>query len=318
MTKNEEFLNLIPDGWFRKYLDVMVELNNEMPLAFHFLSMAVAMGNALGFSTWCQLAPGVEVYPNVNAILLSPAGKGRRTEGSKLAMKVARMAGRHVFDGKVTPEGLLDELMDSENIAGEGNVIFYVEELSSAMDNRDYMKPLIPLLTKLLLASPRAQSERTRGSGERRTVENPNLSALFTTDPSWFETSIPPEALKGGFGSRFIICYLKDRDVMYVDTQTQVDTGKIFADLALQFIEVVGKFPRGFHALDDEGAKWFREWYLKNETREVEDDRLDAHRNRKPANVLRFALLLSCAAGEDKISLQRLQQALDRDWETTP
>jgi len=70
---NSKFLSLVPDGWFRDYLDLMVETHNEMPLPFHFLTVAVMLGQMLGLETWAQVNKNVKIFPNINALLLAPA-----------------------------------------------------------------------------------------------------------------------------------------------------------------------------------------------------------------------------------------------------
>lgn len=302
---NSTFLSLIPDGYFRDYLDVMVDMNNEMPLPFHFLSIAVVLGNYLGFDTYGKLGRGVLIYPNINAILLSPAGKCRRGEGSKFAIKVARRAGLNVLEGKATPEGLVDELIEN------GDVILYVEELSMLLSKRDYMRPIIPLLTKFLLNSGGPQEERTRTRGEKITIPKVNLSALFTTAPDWFLETIPEEAYGGGLMSRFLPCYIPHREIFHVDPNAEGDDEIAFTNLAVDLAEIKRCSPKCHIKMTDEGVRWFSKWYEDNEKKLVEDERMDPHRNRAPASVIRLAILLAVSNGEGVISKDRVEQAVE-------
>ena len=125
-----DFLSLIPPSWIREYLVEMQTSKNEMPLPFHFLSACVVLGQMMGLETWATLARGVRIYPNVNTILLSPAGKCRRGEGTKITVKIAREAGVNILSGKTTPEGLSEELRQN------GNLLLYVEELSMLLSKQ--------------------------------------------------------------------------------------------------------------------------------------------------------------------------------------
>lgn len=311
---NSQFYNLVPEGWFKDYLDVMVGMNNEMPLPFHFLAAAVVLGQGLGFKCYGKLDKGVRIYPNVNSILLSPAGKCRRGEGTKFAAKVARLAGLNVHEGAATAEGLFEELRDENNPAGQGNVLLYVEELSVMLSKASYMQTMIPLLTKGLLNSGGPIEHRLKGQG-KLVIPRCNLSALFTTAPDWFLTTMPEEAYGGGLMSRFIPCYLDSREVTHVDPNADDSDDEAFAKLARELLLLLKNAPKGHVKMTPDAAKFFVDWYAGNEKKEVLDARMEPHRNRAPANVVRMAMLLSLAAGESTITLGKLKSAIALlDW----
>ena len=301
---NSQFLSLVPDGWFHRYLSYMNATHNEMPLPFHFLSLAVVMGHALGFQVWGKVAANVMVYPNINALLLGPAGGVRRGEGSKLAIRVARLAGLNVMEGKATPEGLLDELRDHQQ------VLLYVEELSMLLSKRDYMRPMIPLLTKLLLNSGGPVEERTRTAREKITIERANLSFLATSAPDWFIDSIPEEAYGGGLMSRLTVCYLPGREVIYIDPNAEDDGGEFFVSMATEMCQLLAHTPPGHMKFTRDAVDVLLPWYQENERRLIADERLNPHRNRLPANVIRLAIILSVSCGERVISRARFEQAV--------
>jgi len=309
MKSNSSFVSLVDGGWFKEYLDEMDLMKNEMPMAFHFLSAAVVLGQGLGFETYGKLAKGVHVYPNINSMLLSPAGRCRRGEGTKFAGKIARLAGLNVLEGKATAEGLFMELMDDANPAGQGNVLLYVEELSVMLSKASYMQTIVPFLTKCLLNSGGAIDERLKGQG-KITIPRCNLSALFTTAPDWFLTSMPEEAYGGGLMSRFVPCYLPEREVFHVDPNAEGDNGEALTRLAMKMRLLIKSAPKKHVKMSVEGAEWFKKWYMENERRVVIDARMEPHRNRAPANALRMALLLAVSNGEGEISKDRIQQAI--------
>ena len=125
MTYNERILELVPDGWFRRYLDLMVKAKNEMPLPFHLACVLTVMGQMMANRGFVYIAMGKRVYPHVNTLLLGPAGQIRRSEGSSIAVEVASRAGANTFAGKLTPEGLLDELQEKAQDGGVGHALLY-------------------------------------------------------------------------------------------------------------------------------------------------------------------------------------------------
>ena len=275
-----------------------------MPLPFHFLAGAVVIGQMIGLTAWATLAKGVRIYPNINGLLLSPAGKCRRGEGTKITIKLANMAQCNILSGKATPEGLADE------IGEHGDVLLYVEELSMLLTKQDFQRPIIPVLTKLLLHGDGPADMRTRTMGQKITIDYVNLSALFTSAPDWFMTTIPEEAFGGGLMSRFIVCCLDERDRYHIDIQADDETGAgILSNLGQRLGELRGVLQGHIRGTND-AAEWINAWYMENETAVLTDDRLGPHRNRKPANLLRLALILGAAGRSPHLTADRLQQAL--------
>lgn len=308
MPPNSTFYSLVPKGWLRDYLDVMLEAKNEMPLPFHFLAGAALIGNTMGLNTWATLAKGVRVFPNINALLLSPAGKCRRGEGTKITTAIGRQAGINIFSGKITPEGLADELVDN------GNLVLYVEELSMLLTKQDFQVPLISLLTKLLLHGDGPSEFRTRALGKRVQIPFVNLTALFTSAPDWFMTTIPREAYGGGLMSRFIVCCLDDREVYHIDIQSDDINGNALAKLASE-LDRLRSCGSGYVRGTDDAQKWIEGWYDVNEKAPVDDDRVLPHRNRKPANLLRMALILARSQAELSLTKAHLENSLAiLDW----
>lgn len=292
-------------GWLRRYLEAMVAMNSEMPLPFHYLSAACVLGHMLGMdhARWVKLGMGVEVFPNVSVLLLSPAGKCRRGEGTKFVMKMARDAGCNVFEGKATPEGLADELKDNPN------TILYSEELSTLISRREHQSDLIPFLTKALLVGKGQMDWRTRGAGKKITVGPFNLSFLGTTAPSWFVDTMPAEAYDGGFMSRLLVCHLEERDTFHIDMNAEGDYRETLRVLAGELVGLVGRMPVGHIKGSAAANKWIKEFYPGNEAEIIEDSRMEPHRNRRPANLLRLGMIIACSEGRGEIDEGHVETA---------
>jgi len=190
--------------------------------------------------------------------------------------------------------------------------------LSTLLGKRDYQRPIIPMLTKLMTNNGGSLDFRTR-TGGRRSVPKANLSCLFTTAPEWFMTSIPEEAYSGGFMSRFIPCYLEQREVFHVNPNP--DPAELESDrvkkklLAAGLKELIANFPKGSIFMTPEAAGDFVTWYDESERQIPLDERLRPSATRKPAHILRLALVLAAAKGEGEICAERLEQAIKlMDW----
>lgn len=307
MPPSNGFYDLVPDGWLKDYLSAMRDARNEMPMPFHFLAASCIIGQMLGLRVWATLGKGVRVYPNINVMLLSPAGQCRRGEGTKIAERVARGAGVNVLSGKFTAEGLADELMDN------GDTLAYVEELSMLFTKQEHQRPLIPALTKLLLHGEGPADLRTRQMGSKKSIPYVNLSALFTSAPDWFMTTIPEEAFGGGLMSRFIVCCIQQRDVFDINIQADDTAATEATNKLTKALIPIRDTLKGHIIGTNDAQAWIYKWYLANETAILPDERLGPHRNRKPANLLRIALILSAAQGRTKpiLDVDMLQSAAD-------
>jgi hypothetical protein len=287
----------------------MVAANNEMPAPFHLLAGASVIGNMIGLGAWCTLAKGVRVYPNLNTLLLSPAGKCRRGEGTKITMAIAKRAGVNVFAGKTTPEGLVDDLIE------DGDLILYVEELSMLLTKQEFQIPMISVLTKLLLHGEGEAGVRTRAMGARRMLPYVNLTAVFTSAPDWFVHTIPEAAYGGGMMSRFLVCCLSDREIYHIDIQADDATSDEVLDNLAGELKQVGRVLKGHVRGTNSAQRWIEEWYMENERAVVSDERFLPHRNRKPASLLRVAMILCAAAGTATLGKEKLEEALAiLDW----
>jgi len=300
------FIDLVPQGWLRTYCDTMIQWKHEMPIAMHYLSAVVAVGQLIGFKAYAQENNGSIVYPNINGMLLSPPGECRRGGGTSIAMEVARQAGASVFEAiKLTPEGLLDELRQKRNL------LLYIEELSTVVNKRDYQQNMIPILTAMLYGKPGMKMERNRTAGRKWELVDPNLSALLTSAPDWFKSTMPEEAFGGGFMSRFIVCYVERRDVVHLDLDASkaMENKRIIEDLARQLHATVIDGFEGAVELTDDAKVWMRKWYYEQRQKRLVDPNLQAHRNRFHSNLLRMSMIMGACSGKHILDIDILEGA---------
>jgi hypothetical protein len=167
----------------------------------------------------------------------------------------------------------------------------------------------------LLLHGEGPADMRTRGMGKRMTISHVNLSALFTSAPDWFMTTIPEEAFGGGLMSRFLVCCLEDREVYDIDIQADDKHGVDVIERLVQELEPVSSVMSGHIVGTDDAQEWIKAWYMHNETEALADERFAPHRNRKPANLLRLAMILGASRGEGVLTCTLLKQAAALlDW----
>jgi hypothetical protein len=115
--------------------------------------------------------------------------------------------------------------------------------------------------------------------------------------------------------SRIMCCYLPDREIFEVDLNAGEKNESYLNSLSCELRDILNSFPHGHIKATKEGAEWFKNWYIENEMKLVEDERLKPHRARAPATAVRLAILLAASCGEEILTKELLEQAIAiNDW----
>lgn len=152
------------------------------------------------------------VYPNFYIVLVAASGQKKSTPINfvdKLLRKVH--GGPNVVSQKITPEALLDAIQKKDmKLEGTkiiksscGGVIF-ADELATFLDRSSLDRGLGPILTKLYDCSPLEYKTIARGTA---TITGGYLSILGGTTVELIRSSLPREAIGGGFTSRTVFVY---------------------------------------------------------------------------------------------------------------
>lgn len=298
-----EFMDLVPEGWLKRLCHAWLEMHMEMPLQFVVLTGMAVVGNLLGYKVWCKVAGDAFIYPNLNALLVSPAGLCRRSHGTKTIISIAEMAGVNVYRGKATREGLLDELQECPNL------LVYADEIAEIVNRREYQQSMTSFLPTVLLTEPKTLHERTRGGG-KVVLDRPMLTCVFTGAADWFHEAMPRAASGGGFLRRFIKCCMDDRERFYINYNDTTDGSEIKARLAIELNGCV-KPLQGRLGANESVLAWTHEDYLENERklRDTHVEWLVPHLSGKPSDIARVAMILVACAGETQLTVERLEQA---------
>jgi hypothetical protein len=300
---NRDFEHLVPEGGFlRDYIEYT--RGTEPPTVFHFFTGLVAMGSALARNVSFNMGFG-HIFPNMCVILVAPSGKCRKTSCCELGIKLYRAVGGTILADKITPEALVQAFEDKAAATG----LIYAGELAQFLGKQKYMEGMIPLLTRLF-DCPDIWTSTTLARKEL-VLKNVAFSMLGASTMDWLRTGIPADSFGGGFMSRFLFVVQEEtpRSFPRPNQLPDVLRSRLLKRL-LEFSHLRGSF-----AMTPAAGIWYDEWYNSQSLRGSEERQFSGYYERKPAHLIRIAMLLALANEPvfllEKTTLQRSLAILD-------
>lgn len=292
--------------WIDTYLEYTKE--QESPKSFNLMTGFAVLSASIGRNIWL---PRIKytIFPNLYIILIAASAKCRKSVavgiGKKLltAMETPPM----IFAQKLTPEALIDAIMDSKYQDQCFGLIFS-DELSVFLSADAMKRGIIPVLTSFY-DSHSEWSYHTKGGG-KKPIKNSSLALLAATTRDDFINSMPKSAIGGGFTSRLILVYeerpshLKLFNPVNAQGEEIEETYKegVLRGHLIHDLNHMKKNIKGNVKLTKEAKVKADEWY----TQEHETDRdssTDGYFGRKHDTMFKIAALL-CISESDELLIQ--------------
>lgn len=292
------FDDLVPKtGWLNDY--IKYTQFTEPPTVFHFFSAMCVVGATLGRRLSMQRGAG-DIFPNVNVVLVAPAGKCKKTTACNLAVSLYRGIGGNVLADKLTPESLVEAFKQMASASG----LIYAAEWAAFLGRQQYMEGMVPMLTALF-DCPAVWSSATIMRGTTQ-LQNVSISHLAATTIDWMQTSVTRDAMAGGFMSRLLFI-------------VQHDTPRLFPfppplDPAMRksLIDRLASMQHcnGIVGFAKDAYEWYADWYTQRKSESVERH-FAGYFERKPDRMLQIAMVLNASVNVRNytLSLETLQQA---------
>lgn len=201
----------------------------EVPTVFMLWGALWAVSSILARHAWLKWYPK-KLWPNLYCVLVAMPGLCTKSTAldvaSDLVIRVPDLLPSNIeqfektlpmVTGKATADGILRELAPEERIflVPEDNsmrivqrgskAIFNISELTTFLNNQQYNANLTSTMTALYDCRE-TDSELTRGRG-REPLRDIYVTFIGGTTPEHMKTSMPAEALGGGFMSRTVVVY---------------------------------------------------------------------------------------------------------------
>lgn len=280
----DELNQILPRrGYFRKHVEYTSR--SEAPLAFHFFSALAAIAATIGRRVHLDMGY-YKLYPPTGVFILGPSGL-KKTSAANIATDTLReLACTKIYSEKVTPEAL------TESMKNDATGLVYAPEMAVFLGRQDYMRGIIPLLTRFM-DCPDHWVNETIGKSKRE-LFNVAITCLMCSTPDWFISAVPEDVFGGGFIARNIL-------VVQNDTP-RCEPRPIPGDPSLKrhLVEELALI----HAIEGEMTrskaqeKRYDDWYrqFKEETKNPEHELLGTYYQRKPDHIQRTAICLHLAS----------------------
>lgn len=294
------------ESWLKSYMEYTA--NQESPKAFHqWVGMAV-LSSVIRRNI---VIPRVMyyTYPNLFVILVAGSAKCRKSVALGLGEGILRSVENPpmIFSQKITPEALigsLQECIDKETKVSYGLIL--ASELSVFLGADAIKSGMIPILTDLYDSKDHWEY-KTRMRG-RETLPKVTISMLGASTMDWIKTSIPIEAIGGGFTSRVIFIFEDAPSKLILFSDGKIDNIELRRDLVHDLNEI-SKL-KGSITFTKEAKDLSLEWY-EQESVQIRDPKVDGYFGRKHDTMFKVATIL-CVAEKDSLIVekQHIERAL--------
>jgi len=233
-----------------------------------------------------------DAYPNLYVIFVAPPGKARKSttlnyvEDLYEGLSPGTLTSAPTF---VTQASLLDRLVKSS----DASVYVLSAEFSSFIKKSGV--DMFEFLTDMFDGRRHVEASTiTRGV---EFAEKPCINLLAATTPKWIAENMPESVIGGGFASRVIFIYedkVRRRKFFYDDLDHDALEAK--RDALVADLQHISSLEGEFDFADDSARKFVTEWYDSTaDNIPTTNYRLFGYYERKPAHVLRLAMLLHLA-----------------------
>jgi len=294
----------VDNSWLDMFL--AYTQNIEAPDVFRLWTGISVISASLQRKVWVSFPEHlVTVYPNLYVVLTSPPGVCRKGTIINVGEKMLRqLKGPYLLANDITREKMLREMREhpietpiGKKLVRHHSVTCIAEEFSTLLGTRDV--DMLVTLTKLWNADD-LYKYSTKGSGEDE-IPNFYFTLLAGTTPQWLSSSLPREAVGGGFTSRIVfVCETRRQQPMslteeIMDAETLELEEPLLKTLGNEIYKLKGEM-----GWTPEAGEWYTDWYynlMKGEPT-IQDIRFhDYLFGRKPIIVWKTAICLAVSEG---------------------
>ena len=313
-SDGEKSTSRVLSNWLLSYNEYTQE--SESPEQFHLWTGLSVLASAVRRNIW--LNQGIYIlYPNMFVILTGPPGRVAKSTTIRLGRKLLLGVNDILFGpDSVTREELIRVMAKAGHNRRQSALTIHSTELSSLIEPSGVK--MIQFLTDIYDGDYKWRHS-TKHSG-RDTIDNPILNILAGTTPSWIAEGLPADVLGHGFTARVIFVY--GDEPRYLKPFPEEPSGTLISDL-INDLDHISRI-EGCFEWEGTARKTYEKMYSDLARTIPGDYRLEGFHNRKKIHVLKVAMLLSIAEGDDlvlrKVDLETawdILQMVERDMGKT-
>lgn len=301
------------ENWIASYAQY-TEVS-EAPLTFDFWTGVSTIAGALRRQV-CIDEIKFRIYPNFYTFFVAPPGVATKSTTVSVGMRLLRQVdGVIMGPSSMTWQGLTKGLQNAQQMVPlqdptitdplameyfpQSAITCEVSELGTFLDMRN--GELISILIDLWDGKD-VPWERWLSTKEDTKIENPLISIIGATTPSWLEENFGEGTIGGGLTSRIVFVYgdAKRRFIPYISDLVEDESNRKLEEDLVHDLREIAKL-KGRFTITRQARNMVGEWYQKHWTvpeKQINDPKFAGYRARKFSHLHKLAMILSVAESD--------------------
>jgi hypothetical protein len=286
----------------------------EAPLKMYFWVGISTLAGALRRRVWID-QKYFQWTPNFYVILVAPPGVVSKSTTASVGMNLLKdVSGVNFGPDVVTWQKLVEDMakakeMVLDNATGEylpmSCVTIAASEFGTLLNPND--REMVDVLVSLWDGQPGAFKKSTKTSGND-VIENPWINIIACTTPAWIAGNFPEYMIGGGFTSRCVFVFAKQKRqfVAYPADHVPKEFMQLRSDL-VHDLEVISTLV-GEYSLDDEAKQWGEVWYSNHwnsKHRNLPPDQFGGYLARKQTHIHKLAMIIAASESDELVIHRR-------------
>lgn len=294
-------------NWIKTYMQY--SSFSEAPDKMHFWVAVSTIAGALRRRVWIDQGY-FQWTPNFYIILVAPPGIVSKSTTLSIGMNLLRqLEGIKFGPDAVTWQALTQALADANEgvLMADGTyhpmscITIASSEFGTFLNPND--REMVDVLVSLWDGQLGVWEKRTKTQGSDR-IENPWINIAACTTPGWIAGNFPEYLIGGGFTSRCVFVYGKQkrRLIAYPSAVLPPEFEQLQKDL-VHDLEAISLL-RGAYHLTPQAIEWGTAWYenhYNNRPKHLDNERFAGYLARKQTHIHKLAIVLSASEKDDLI-----------------
>lgn len=285
--------------------------HQESPEDFHAWCMLTMISAAMGRRTYVHRGY-FTLYPNLFTVLVAESGVLHKSTAVNMAVDLysAALPEKQIFAQKVTPQAFLNFLAELTKKTGRSEGLICAPEFSVFLGQGALDPTLMQILTDLYDCHSRPLNYKTIMRGDE-VVKDYYIVMIAGTTPEWLKSSLPDDAVGGGFASRMLLVHRTETEKTksffpekHMDALTMKCKENIIHDL-VRVGMLSGEFKWTSEARD-----WCDVWYEQHDISKAPPG-MRGYYSRKGDYLIKLGMIISAAIGDSlTLDVLHLEEAL--------
>lgn len=266
------------------------------------------------------------IFPNLYTFIIGESGTVRKSTSTGIGVSLLRdietqgIPGVKIMSDRMTASALIQQLHRSISEYNLGNVLerqsavyCYASELNVFL--REVYGSISELLTTFYDCVPYDSKKpwvyETIKDGELK-IYGPCLNILGASTPAWLSKSIPANEMEGGFSSRVLFVVERESPKRLVAWPEEQKDAPAIREKLVEDLRQIHSL-RGWFRKTPEAHTFYTDWYRRHKQNKskFQDPRFVGYYGRKPIMVLKIAMILAVAEGNELcFDARHLQSAI--------